>query len=112
MGVGLLEAAVSRPGGHHPPCRHVARAVGVFDADQVAATRGVDHQPAAHIHPHVLDGCVEEHEVARLQVALGDRRAIRGHQARVVRKVDAELLVHVHAEAGAIHAGGGIGAGP
>src|SRR5438874_10935458 len=65
--------------------------------------RRVDELAAADVDPHVPEP-VEEDEVAGLQVAGRDGDADAPLRARVVRKADAHLPVHVRDEAGAVEA--------
>ena len=55
-------------------------------------------------------GSVEEHEVARLEIALRDGRTVAQLTVRAVGQAVAELCVDVHREAGAVEPAGGCAA--
>ena len=61
----------------------------------------MDELAAPDVDPHVTEAA-EEDEIARLQVALGNRRAIAVLRRGVVGQRDADLVERVLDEAGAI----------
>ena len=104
----------------HEVC--IVVAVGQVGVDDAAAPGGggVNHLSAAHVDARVRAGfsgvpgrVVEEHQVAGLELAkavhLGAQAALPLAGGRV-RQGHAELLVHIHGEAGAVEAAGGCAA--
>src|SRR5689334_22660307 len=73
------------------------------DGDARAGVRRVDEHPAAEIEADVAQ-VVEEEEVARKEIASSDGASELVLRPRVVRELDAEMLVHVAGEAGAVEA--------
>src|SRR5581483_4249161 len=75
------------------------------DLDARAAVRRVDEAPVADVHADVPE-TAEEHEVAGPQRAARDAAAEAVVRVRAMRQVDAEALVDVADEAGAVEAAG------
>ena len=73
------------------------------DLDDVAGVRRVDEAPAADVDPDVAEP-VEEDEVARLKLVARHRHTGAVLRVARVRKGDADLLVGVHHETGAVEA--------
>ena len=73
----------------------------------------MDELVVADVDAHVGGHCaviLEEHQVAGLQVAAGDRGAVAQLAGSAVRQLDARLGKHVHGKAGAVEAAGGCAA--